>query len=49
MYGFKLHAEIFGDHLTAGQDRDVLQHGFATIAETRCFNSCDFQSRRAIC
>ena len=31
----KRQANFFGDHLAAGQDRDVLQHGLATIAEAR--------------
>src|SRR4029450_11792864 len=30
---FELHAELIGDQLTAGQDRDVFQHGLAAIAE----------------
>ena len=33
--------DFLGDHLTAGQDGDILQHGFATIAETRCLDCCD--------
>ena len=41
---FQFHAKIFRDHLAASQDRNVLQHGFTTIAETRCFHSCDFQA-----
>jgi len=31
----ELDAEIFRDRLTAGQHRDVLQHGLAAIAEAR--------------
>src|SRR5262249_31354227 len=31
----ELDAEILGDGLAAGQDRDVLQHGLAAIAEAR--------------
>src|SRR6266436_4698251 len=31
----ELDAEIFRDRLAAGQDRDVLQHGLAAIAEAR--------------
>ncbi len=40
----ELHAEIFGDHLTAGQDRDVLQHGLAAIAEARGFDGRNLQA-----
>ena len=29
----KLDTEILADHLAAGQDREVLQHGFAAIAK----------------
>ena len=45
---FKLHAKIFRDHLTACQDRDVLQHGFAAIAETRCFTAAIFRPPRSL-
>src|SRR6516162_11021587 len=31
----ELDAEIFRDHLTAGQSRDILEHGLAAIAEAR--------------
>ena len=31
----KLDAEVFGDGFAAGQDCDVLQHGLATVAESR--------------
>ena len=31
----ELDAEILGDHLTAGEHGDVLQHGLAAIAEAR--------------
>merc|ERR1711991_752489 len=41
---FQLHAQVFRDNLTAGQDRDVLQHGFAAVAEAGCFDGCDFQA-----
>src|SRR6185312_8307635 len=33
--GLELDAELFGDHLATGQDREVLEHGFAPITETR--------------
>ena len=36
-------AEFFRDHSTAGQDRDVFQHGFATIAETWRLDGGGFQ------
>src|SRR3546814_15512092 len=41
---FQLDAEIFGDHLPAGQDRDVLQHGLAAIAEARSLHRRDLQA-----
>src|SRR5215218_2777603 len=31
----ELDAEVVGDHPAAGQDRDVLQHGLAAVAEAR--------------
>src|ERR1700690_2510777 len=40
----KLDAEIFRDRLTAGQDRDVLQHGLAAIAEARRLDGGDLQT-----
>src|SRR5262249_30113497 len=33
--GLELDAEVAGDELAAGEDRDVLQHGLAAIAEAR--------------
>src|SRR6185436_480711 len=36
-----LDAEIFRDRLTTGQNRDVLQHGLAAIAETRRLDGGD--------
>src|SRR6056297_167926 len=41
---FQLHAKIFADDLTTGQDRDILQHGLAAIAKARCFDSSNFQA-----
>jgi len=41
---FQLHAEIVRDHLTTGQDRDVLQHGLATVAEARCLDGSDLEA-----
>ena len=40
---FQLHAEIFSDGLAAGQNRDVLQHGLATIAKARSFHCANLQ------
>src|ERR1700722_971893 len=34
-------ADFIGNDLTARQDRDVLQHGLATIAEARCLDGRD--------
>ena len=31
----QLEADLLGDHLAAGQDRDVLQHGLAAVTEAR--------------
>src|SRR5579862_8969724 len=39
----ELDAEIFGDGLAAGQDRDILQHRLATIAEARSLDGRDLQ------
>src|SRR5712664_3289286 len=40
----KLDAEVFRDRLTAGQNRDVLQHRLAAIAEARSLDGCDLQT-----
>ncbi len=39
---FQLHTDLFRDHGTASQSCDILQHGFTTIAEARCFNRSHF-------
>src|SRR3546814_120360 len=39
----QLDAEIFGDHLAAGEDSDVLQHGLAAVAEARSLHGGDLQ------
>src|SRR5712675_1038980 len=39
-----LDAEIFRDRLTTGQNRDVLQHGLAAIAEARSLHGRDLQT-----
>src|ERR1700744_832437 len=40
----ELDAEVFRDCLAAGQDRDVLQHGLAAIAEARSLDGRDLQA-----
>src|SRR6202034_3802982 len=30
-HAFKLDAEVFGNELTAGEDRDILEHGLAAV------------------
>src|SRR5471032_3132356 len=40
---FQGQADFFSDHLAAGQDSDVFQHGFATVAEARRFDGAGFQ------
>src|SRR5581483_8282248 len=40
---FELDAEVFGDRLAAGKYRDVLQHGFAAVAEARRFDGADLK------
>ena len=40
---FQRQADFFGNHGTAGQDGDILQHGFAAVAEARSFNGNGFQ------
>src|SRR5207302_2251854 len=40
----ELDAEVFRDRLAAGQDRDVLQHGLAAIAEARRLDGRDLQA-----
>src|SRR6185437_1360515 len=41
---FELDAEVFGDHLAAGEDGDVFEHRLATIAEARRLDSRHFQA-----
>ncbi len=43
-HAFELHAEFIGDQLTSGQDRDVLQHRLAAIAEAGRLDGGDFQA-----
>ena len=40
---FERQADFFGDHCAAGQDGDVFQHGFAAIAEARCFDGAGLE------
>src|SRR6185437_10858600 len=40
----ELDAEVFRDRLAASQDRDVLQHGLAAIAEARRLHGRDLQT-----
>src|SRR4029077_3970104 len=40
----ELDAEIFTDRLATGEDRDVLQHRFAAVAEARRFHRCDLEA-----
>ena len=37
-------AEFLGDHGTAGEDRDVLEHGLAAIAEARRLHRRDLEA-----
>ncbi len=34
----ELHTDIFSDHLSSGEDGDIFQHGFSSVAESRSFN-----------
>ena len=40
---FQRQADFFGNHGTTGQDGDVLQHGFAAVAEAGGFHGNGFQ------
>ena len=40
----ELDAEVFADHLAAGQDRDVLEHRLAAVAEARRLDGGDLQA-----
>ena len=41
---FNLHAQLFGNNLSTGQNGNILQHGFAAIAETRSLNRTNLQA-----
>src|SRR5258706_10723597 len=43
-HGLELDAEILGDHLALGQDRDILEHRLAAIAEARCLDGRDLEA-----
>ena len=47
LHVLQLDAQIFRDGFAAGQDRDVLQHGLAAIAEARSLNGRDIAAYRA--
>src|SRR5690606_10719873 len=40
----ELDAEVFRDHLAAGEDRDVLKHGLAAITEAGSLDGGDLQA-----
>ena len=41
---FQSQTDFFGDNSAAGQNRDVLQHGFAAVAKTGSFHRNGFQN-----
>src|SRR5690606_8597842 len=38
---FQAHADLFGDHLAAGEDGDILQHGLAGVTKARRLDGAD--------
>src|SRR3984957_4243121 len=40
----ELDAEVLGDHGAAGEDRNVLEHRLAAVAETRRLDRCDLEA-----
>src|SRR5258705_2213963 len=40
---FQFDAQLFGDHLAIGEDRDVFEHRFAAVAKPRSLDGDDFQ------
>jgi hypothetical protein len=44
----ELDAEILADHLAAGEDGDVLEHGLAAVAEARRLDGADLQVPRSL-
>src|SRR5205814_3178378 len=42
--GLELDAEIFADHFAASEDRNVLEHGLAAIAEARGLDRRDLEA-----
>src|SRR3546814_2177594 len=43
-HALQLDAQVFGNHLALGQDRDVFQHGLAAIAERSEEHTSELQS-----
>ena len=43
LHVLQLDAQVFGDGLAAGEDGNVLQHGFAAIAEAGSLDGRDLQ------
>ena len=41
---FQLHAEVFGNDLTAGQNRNIFQHGLAAVAEARRLDRANLEA-----
>ena len=44
----ELEADLLGDDLAAGEDRDVLQHGLAAVAEARALTATDLKVPRIL-
>ena len=40
---FELDAQLFGDHLAVGENRDIFEHRFAPVAKSRGLDGDDFQ------
>ena len=47
--GIQLAADFFGNHLAAGQDSHIFEHGFSSVAEAGGFDGQDIQWCRAAC
>ena len=41
--------DLFHDGFTAGEDRNILQHGFATVTEAWRFDGADVEACREVC
>ena len=46
---FEFKAELFADEFSAGEDRDVFEDRFASVAKAWSFHSADFQASRGLC